>query len=207
MAARLMDHHRAARRDHWEWFEPAMTYANAVLPEALLCAHQVTGREDMARIAHDTFNFYLSKVFRDGQLRVISNRGWLTEQGSPSSFGEQPIDAAYTILALERFWKHFGEARYRRKMETAFEWFLGNNHLRQVIFNEASGGCFDGLEEHDVNLNQGAESTVCYLMARLVMERNGPMAGGSDDLPVRWGAKPHHQRPSHPILGRTAATR
>jgi len=57
-------------------------------------------------------------------------------------------------------------------METAFEWFLGRNHLKQIIYNPCTGGCYDGLEEYSVNLNQGAESTVSYLMARLCMERN-----------------------------------
>jgi hypothetical protein len=54
----------------------------------------------------------------------------------------------------------------------AFEWFLGRNHLAQVMYNRVSGGCYDGLEEHSVNLNQGAESTVCYLLARTTMERS-----------------------------------
>jgi hypothetical protein len=57
-------------------------------------------------------------------------------------------------------------------METGFTWFLGNNHLNQIIYNPCTGGCYDGLEDHYVNLNQGAESTVSYLMARLTMEKN-----------------------------------
>ena len=55
-------------------------------------------------------------------------------------------------------------------MKTAFSWFLGNNHLQHIIYNPSTGGCYDGLEEHNVNLNQGAESTICYLLARLAME-------------------------------------
>jgi hypothetical protein len=77
----------------------------------------------------------------------------------------------YTILALDRFHRVFGHLEHRRKMELAFAWFLGHNHLHQVIYNRTSGGCHDGLEQYHVNLNQGAESTVCYLLARLVMER------------------------------------
>jgi hypothetical protein len=56
-------------------------------------------------------------------------------------------------------------------MKIAFDWFLGKNHLRQVIYNPATGGCFDGLEETQINLNQGAESTICYLLARITMEK------------------------------------
>jgi hypothetical protein len=56
-------------------------------------------------------------------------------------------------------------------METAFNWFLGNNRLHQIIYNPCTGGCYDGLEETHVNLNQGAESTISYLMARLTVEK------------------------------------
>ena len=56
-------------------------------------------------------------------------------------------------------------------MDIAFSWFLGNNHLQQIVYNPCTGGCYDGVEENCVNLNQGAESTVSYLMARLTIEK------------------------------------
>ena len=56
-------------------------------------------------------------------------------------------------------------------MEIGFSWFLGKNHLNQIIYNPCTGGCYDGLEDKYINLNQGAESTVSYLMARLMMEK------------------------------------
>jgi hypothetical protein len=56
-------------------------------------------------------------------------------------------------------------------MKTAFEWYLGHNHLNQIIYNPVSGGCYDGLEHDHVNINQGAESTVTYLMARICIEK------------------------------------
>lgn len=86
-------------------------------------------------------------------------------------FGEQPIDVAYTIMTLSKFYDVLKKKDYRLKMETAFNWFLGNNRLRQIIYNPCTGGCYDGLEDTHVNLNQGAESTVSYLMARLTMEK------------------------------------
>lgn len=92
--------------------------------------------------------------------------------GVAANFGEQPIDVAYTILALAKFHLVFEDHHYLEKMETAFNWFLGNNHLHQIIYNPCTGGCYDGLEETHVNLNQGAESTVSYLMARLTIEKH-----------------------------------
>jgi hypothetical protein len=75
-------------------------------------------------------------------------------------------------LALSRFKKYFESDQYPEMMQNAFNWFLGKNHLNQIIYNPATGGCYDGLEEKNVNLNQGAESTVSYLMARLCFEDN-----------------------------------
>ena len=77
------------------------------------------------------------------------------------------MDIANTVITLGLFHEVFHEMDYRDKQRIAFNWFLGNNHLHQIIYNPATGGCYDGLEEDNVNLNQGAESTVCYLMARL----------------------------------------
>jgi hypothetical protein len=72
---------------------------------------------------------------------------------------------------LSKFYDVFAIDDYFIKMETAFNWFLGNNRLNQVVYNPCTGGCYDGLEETHVNLNQGAESTISYLMARLTIEK------------------------------------
>jgi hypothetical protein len=85
--------------------------------------------------------------------------------------GEQPIDVAYTILALSKFYDVFRNPEYKQNMELSFNWFLGSNHLHQIVYNPSTGGCYDGLEENYININQGAESTVSYLMARLTIEK------------------------------------
>ena len=102
--------------------------------------------------------------------QVISNKNWLQKGAVAGHFGVQPIDVAYTIMTLSRFYDVFKDDDYRLKMETAFNWFLGKNRLHQIIYNPCTGGCYDGLEETHVNLNQGAESTISYLMARLTIE-------------------------------------
>ena len=89
----------------------------------------------------------------------------------PNNFGEQAIDVAYTIFALGWFYDVYKDPAYLDKMDVAFDWFLGRNHLQQIIYNPRTGGCYDGLEETHVNLNQGAESTVSYLMSRLAVEK------------------------------------
>jgi glycosyltransferase involved in cell wall biosynthesis len=165
---RMFEHESEA---NWKWFESSLTYANSLLPEAMLHAWQVTNDHLYRKIALNSFDFLISKTFNDDGIAVVSNRGWMLKGGKTNRFGEQPIDVAYTIMTLSAFYKEFKNDSYRDKMKIAFNWFLGQNHLHQTIYNPATGGCYDGLEEKNVNLNQGAESTVSYLMARLTMEQ------------------------------------
>jgi glycosyltransferase involved in cell wall biosynthesis len=174
LANRLVQMYRHEADGKWEWFESYLTYANSILPEAMLCAWLATGENIYKEIAQSSFDFLLSKTFGENSIKIISNKNWLHKDNpgiSVTAGGEQPIDVAYTILALDKFYEVFKDAKYLQKMEISFSWFLGNNHLHQVIYNPRTGGCYDGLEENSVNLNQGAESTVSYLLARLTVEK------------------------------------
>lgn len=157
----------------WKWFEPYLTYGNSVLPEAMLEAYKMTKIESYKVIAVESFNFLLQHLFDHDKFTVISNQTWFLRGDSIkecSLGGQQPIDVAYTILTLKNFHDMFSNEGYEKKMELAFSWFMGNNHLKQIIYNPCTTGCFDGLELKNVNLNQGAESTVSYLLARLAFE-------------------------------------
>jgi glycosyltransferase involved in cell wall biosynthesis len=159
---------------NWQWYESYLTYGNSIIPEAMLCASLVTGNTRFKDVAKLTFDFLLSKTFKGDRMQVISNQTWMhkgDEIKAKVTGGEQPIDVAYTILALKRFSEIFEDNEYNDKMKHAFNWFLGENHLQQIIYNPCTGGCYDGLEKHNVNLNQGAESTVSYLMARLTVDK------------------------------------
>ncbi|MBK9196700.1 MAG: glycosyltransferase [Flavobacteriales bacterium] len=197
LAERLLSSHKATATEEWNWFEPILTYGNAVLPEAMLLAYTETKRLAYRETAMVSFEFLLGCMFKGDMLRIISNRSWMEPGIQPDLFGEQPIDAAYTVSALALFHDVFGDPEHKRKLHTAFEWFLGRNHLNQVMYNRASGGCYDGLEEHSVNLNQGAESTVCYLLARAIMERSRQR---SDKPPVlrTWAAAQAPERAQKP---------
>jgi hypothetical protein len=165
---RLFNHESG---DKWEWFESYLTYANSILPEAMLYTWLLTGEAIYKEIAISSLEFLLSVTFNNNGIEVVSNRNWLQRGLKPDRFGEQPIDVAYTIMTLSKFYDNFNNKEYLDKMLIAFNWFLGKNRLHQIIYNPCTGGCYDGLEETHVNLNQGAESTVSYLMARLTIEK------------------------------------
>ncbi len=171
MANRLERMYEHIHDADWKWYENYLTYGNSILPEAMLCAFLVTGNVRFKTIAKTSFDFLLAHTFTDKTIKLISNKRWLSKGETPSDFGEQPIDVAYTVMALERFYDVFDDCSYLDKMHISFNWFLGNNHLHQIIYNPCTGGCYDGLEENHINLNQGAESTISYIMARLTMEK------------------------------------
>jgi glycosyltransferase involved in cell wall biosynthesis len=172
LADDLIAKYRRVADSNWKWFESYLTYGNAVIPEAMLCAYLATGNPSYKIIAKLSFDFLLSIIFQNDEIKVVSNQGWL-QKGQPAQrYGEQPIDIAYSILALDRFHEVFPGDGYQGKMQASFNWFLGKNHLNQIMYNPSTGGCYDGLEEHHINLNQGAESTVSYLLSRMVMEKN-----------------------------------
>ncbi|MBC7773925.1 MAG: glycosyltransferase, partial [Phycisphaerae bacterium] len=171
-ANRLVQMYRHEAAAGWNWFENYLTYGNSTLSEAMLCAWLTTDNPLYKNIARQSFDFLLQHTFNEDGIKVIPNQGWLLKGQERAHFGEQPIDVAYTILALQLFDEVFEDKRYREKMEIAFNWFLGQNHLHQIIYNPGTGGCYDGLEETQVNMNQGAESTLSYLMARLAIERS-----------------------------------
>jgi glycosyltransferase involved in cell wall biosynthesis len=188
LANRLVQMYKHEADKEWNWFESYLTYGNSIVPEAMLCAWLATDELIYKEIAKSSFDFLLSKIFIENRIQVISNKGWLNKENqlaqSPIG-GEQPIDVAYTILALNKFDAVFKNEQYFEKMVTAFNWFLGNNHLHQIIYNPCTGGCYDGLEEDYVNLNQGAESTVSYLMARLTIEKSFKKEGKT--IPIHIG--------------------
>jgi len=171
---RLVQMYRHESDYDWKWFESYLTYGNSILPEAMLCAWMTTGEIIYKNIAKSSFDFLLRKTFYNDSLKIISNKTWMQKNDGKNAFnigGEQPIDVAYTILALKKFYDVFCDESYRYKMHKSFDWFLGDNFLNQIIYNPCTGGCYDGLEKYSVNLNQGAESTVSYLMARLTIEK------------------------------------
>jgi glycosyltransferase involved in cell wall biosynthesis len=171
LADNLISKYRGVSNENWQWFEPYLTYANAVIPEAMLLASKCTQSDLYKETAKKTFDFLLSITHDHGNISAISNIGRHYEGQVRNPYGEQPIEFAYTILALEWFYKVFKDPLYLNLMQSTFIWFLGKNHLHQIIYNPCTGGCYDGLEEYHVNLNQGAESTISYLLARLTVEK------------------------------------
>ena len=166
---RLVSLYRGVSSREWEWFETYLTYSNAVVPEALLLGHQQTGNSDFLEIGIKTLDFLIAQTFLNGIYSPIGQDGWHHKAGERRYFDQQPEDASAMACALSTAYSITGKQIYRKLMYEAFNWFLGDNSLKQVVYDRVSGGCYDGLGENQINLNQGAESTTSYLLARLAL--------------------------------------
>ena len=154
----------------WKWFEPILTYSNSKICEALFFAYIATQNLRYLNIAEESLNFLISKTFENGVFVPIGQNGWYKKGGERSYFDQQPIDVSSMVQTLALAYKLTKNVEYGKNSIRAFHWFLGKNTLNQVVYNEKSGGCYDGLDKANLNLNQGAESTVSYLLARLSLD-------------------------------------
>lgn len=153
--------------NEWHWFESYLTYSNSKLSEALFYSYLATKDKKYLEIAESSLDFLVSITFKNGVFSPVGSNGWYKKNNQKSSFAQQPVDTASMVQTLVLAYNITKKDSYLGKAITAFQWFLGKNVLNQAVYNESNGGCHDGLEEISVNINQGAESTISYLMARL----------------------------------------
>ena len=181
LAAKLVDRYQDEARDGWHWFEPALTYDNAMIPLALFKAFALTGDRACLRVARESLEFLEEVCFPGKDMILVGNAGWHERGGARAHADEQAIDAAAFVLAFRGAYLATGDRHYVGRMREAFTWFLGGNRLGVALYDPTTGGCRDGLGATEPNQNQGAESTVCFLMALLEMHE---LAGDGLDHPA-----------------------
>ena len=169
LADRLCSLYRAHATDGWRWFEPTLTYDNALIPLALWRAYAITKDPASRTVAQETLAFLEETSFPDDRLALVGNAGWHRRGGRRAAADEQPVDATAFVLAFRGAYIVTGDHRYLRRMRESFAWFLGANRLGISVYDPATAGCRDGLGETAPNLNQGAESTVSFLLSLFEM--------------------------------------
>jgi hypothetical protein len=168
------------RRDRaWPWAEPVLTYENALVPRALIVVGRHRGDRRLALQGFETLDWLIAtQTTPDGRFSPVGNDGWWLQGGRRARFDQQPVEAAAMILACDAALDATGEPRYRAAADAAYGWFLGANEAGLVLADTATGGCRDGLGRTSVNENQGAESTLSWLMALEVMRAMGASGPG-----------------------------
>ena len=167
----LLALHQHSDRE-WKWFDETMTYDSGRLPLSLLLAFQATGDARFREAGLASLDFLIATCFdaKGTKLSLVGNKGWFTKGGTPASFDQQPIDAAAMVETCVLAARLTGKSEYSQRARIAFEWFLGNNAKKAVLYDSQSGGCRDGLTENGSNQNEGGESTIMYVIARCDLE-------------------------------------
>jgi glycosyltransferase involved in cell wall biosynthesis len=171
LANRLLDIYERSHSKTWQWFEKSLSYSNARLPQALLIAGSRSGNTRMIEAGCESLQWLVTEQHRgDEEIFVpIGSRGVFTEGGEKARFDQQPVEACATISACLQAFHLTREKHWLDEAWCAFRWFLGENDLQVPLYDATTSGCRDGLHPDRVNENQGAESTLSFLMALLEM--------------------------------------
>lgn len=154
----------------WLWCEDKLTYANAKLPHALILAGQWIPAPEMFKMGIDALDWLLEKQKTpDGHLSIIGNLNWHNRDGLTSNFDQQPIEVMCLIDACAEAFRSTGEMKWLDQGHRCLSWFLGSNDLNEQIYDFKTGGCCDGIQPTGINANQGAESTLSWLISLLSM--------------------------------------
>jgi glycosyltransferase involved in cell wall biosynthesis len=171
LARRLLDMYESVRCPDWKWFENVVAYGNARLPQAMLLVGSACGDEGMLSAGIDSLSWLIETQLcqTKGHFVPIGSQGFYRQGGEPARFDQQPLEAAGAVSACLQAYRVTGESRWRSAAWSAFNWFLGDNDLQLPLYDSVTGGCRDGLHPERANENQGAESTLSFLMAQLEM--------------------------------------
>jgi len=169
LAYKLVKHYEENSSTGWKWFELLLTYDNGILPLALIHSAEILNDDKIAGIAMESMNFLTDVTFRDGYISIVGNEKWYKKDGECSMFAQQPIDAMAMVLMFHQAFHLTKDKEYLNKLFTSFMWFLGENDLRISLFDFTTKGCCDGLENYGINRNEGAESSLAYLISHLTV--------------------------------------
>jgi glycosyltransferase involved in cell wall biosynthesis len=172
LANRLLDIYERSHSATWRWFEKSLSYSNARLPQALILAGWRSDNQRMIEVGMDSLKWLVAEQHRDDQETFvpIGSNGFYVEGNDKARFDQQPVEACATISACLEVYRLTEEGLWLEEAKRAFRWFLGKNDLRVPLYDTISGGCRDGLHPDRINENQGAESTLSFLMALLEMQ-------------------------------------
>jgi hypothetical protein len=150
----------------WSWFEDSVTYCNARLSQALIVSGSRMHRSDIVDAGLRSLEWLVSlQSSEHGDFAPIGCNGFLVRGGAAASFDQQPVEACTVTSACLTAYGVDGNARWMERGARAFDWFLGQNALHLWLYDPSTGGCRDGLHADRANRNQGAESTLSFLMA------------------------------------------
>lgn len=171
LSAKLLQRYADAATEDWRWFEDVVSYANAKLPHAMILSGHYMGNPKMLEVGLSALQWLTRIQTSDvGSFRPIGSNGFFTRGGERALFDQQPIEAQATVSACIEAYNATNDKKWIAEAWRAFEWFLGRNDLGLALYDSTTGGCRDGLHVDRLSQNQGAESTLAFLLALAEME-------------------------------------
>ncbi len=171
LAEKLYNEFERYSCDDWPWLEDVVAYANPKLPHALITAGKWMQRNDMMDMGKKALHWLFEiQTSEQGFFSPVGSNGWYPRGGPKANFDQQCIEAHAMVDACIEAYHCTREEHWLDKAAKAFYWFLGENDLRTPLYDFTTGGCRDGLHPDSVNENQGAESTLAWLMSLLQMQ-------------------------------------
>ena len=150
----------------WTWFEESLTYDNAKLAHALIVSGRATGQRSVYERGIQALRWLVGvHTSEHGQLRPIGTNGFYKRNGARAEFDQQPIEAQSTVSACLEAYRGTADPWWYEQAQRTFDWFLGWNDLGLELYARQTGGCRDGLHADRSNENQGAESTLAFLLS------------------------------------------
>jgi len=171
LTKKLINHYKTERKKSWEWFESILTYDNGILPLSLFHSYKFLKDKKVLETALTTMKFLGKVTMKEGYLSPIGNEEWYKIGGRRALFAQQPVDAMAMVLMYHQAYLITKNKEYLNQLFTAFMWFLGENDLRMSLYDFETEGCGDGIEKYGINRNQGAESSLAYLISHLTVLR------------------------------------
>jgi glycosyltransferase involved in cell wall biosynthesis len=165
----LLKHFEENKSTKWVWFESLLAYDNGILPLSLLHAAEILNDDKITDTAYKSMEFLTKHTLKDNYLSIIGNEKWFQNNGERSVFAQQPIDAMAMVLMFHQAYHLSKDKDYLNKLYSSFLWFLGENDLRLSLYDFETQGCCDGFESNGINRNQGAESSLAYLISHLTV--------------------------------------
>jgi len=171
LTAKLTQRYADAATGEWQWFEEVVSYANAKLPHAMILNGRCLNNEAMLELGLKTLRWLIKIQTSDaGSFRPVGSNGFYPRGKERAIFDQQPIEAQVTISACIEAYQATGDTFWVTEARRAFEWFLGRNDLGLALYDSTTGGCRDGLHVDRLSQNQGAESTLAFLLSLAEMQ-------------------------------------
>lgn len=169
LTAKLVSAYDETSDEKWRWFEETLTYDNAILVLSLLHSCEINADDRVKTIALEALTFLDKICFKQDCLMPVGNNGWYSRGKEMAMYDQQAIEAMAMVLMYFQAYLSTQETRFIEKTYLSYRWFLGENTLRAPLYDRETQGCCDGLEQGGINRNQGAESTLAYMISHITV--------------------------------------